>query len=274
MSDLRDKADALRRLHSGPRALLLPNAWDVASARLVEAAGFPAVATSSAGVAFALGYPDGQRISRAEMLEMVRRIAGAVKVPVTADVEAGYGTTAQAAAETARGVVEAGAVGMNFEDLADRAGLLPLELQVERIKAIRAAGDAAGVPLVLNARTDSFAVESIPAAQRADEAIRRANAYLRAGADCAFVPFVTDRDIIARLAREIGGPLNVLGVPGAPKLQELESLGVRRVSLGGGPARAAYGRARRVAMEVRETGSFEALRDAVTYAEMQRLLSG
>src|SRR5262249_31098454 len=144
MSDLRDKADALRRLHSGPRALLLPNAWDVASARLVEAAGVPAVATSSAGVAVAPGYTGAPRIWRAEMLERVRRMGGAVKVPVTADVEAGYGTTAQAAAETARGVVEAGAVGMNFEDLADRAGLLPLELQVERIKAIRAAGDAAG----------------------------------------------------------------------------------------------------------------------------------
>jgi 2-methylisocitrate lyase-like PEP mutase family enzyme len=274
MADLREKAEALRRLHAGPRALILANAWDVASARLVETAGFPAVASSSAGVAFALGYPDGQRISRAEMLDMVRRIARAVKVPVTADVEGGYGTTAQAAGETARGVVAAGAVGLNLEDLADGARLLPIELQVERIQAVRAAGDAAGVPLVINARTDAFGVESIAGAQRTEEAIRRANAYLRAGADCAFVPFVADRTVIARLAREIEGPLNVLGTPDSPPVEELERLGVRRISLGGGLARAAYGRARRVAIEVKQTGTFEALREGtISYAEMQRLLS-
>jgi len=273
MTDLREKAEALRRLHAGPRVLILTNAWDVASARLVEEAGFPAVATSSAGVAFALGYPDGQRISRAEMLDMVGRIARAVKVPVTADVEGGYGTTAQAAAETARGVVAAGAVGLNLEDLADSTRLLPIELQVERIQAVRAAGEAAGVPLVINARTDAFGVESIAAPQRSEEAVRRANAYLRAGADCAFVPFVADRTVIAHLARQIGGPLNVLALPDSPPVEELERLGVRRVSLGGGLARAAYGRARRVAIEVKETGRFEALRDAISYAEMQRLLS-
>src|SRR5437763_12219228 len=116
MTDLREKAEVLRTLHAGPRVLILANAWDAASARLIEAAGFPAIATSSAGVAFALGYPDGERISRSEMLDMVRRIARAVKVPVTADVEAGYGATAQAAAETARGVAAAGAVGLNLED--------------------------------------------------------------------------------------------------------------------------------------------------------------
>jgi len=274
MTDLREKAEALRRLHAGPRALILANAWDVASARLVEEAGFLAIATSSAGVAFALGYPDGQRISRAEMLDMVRRVARAVKVPVTADVEGGYGNTAQAAAETARGVAAAGAVGLNLEDLAGSTGLLPLELQVQRIQAVRAAGDAAGVPLVINARTDVFGVETVAASQRTEEAVRRANAYLRAGADCAFVPFVADRAVIARLAREIEGPLNVLGTPDSPPVPELERLGVRRISIGGGLARAAYGRARRVAMEVKETGSFGSLREGtISYAEMQRLLS-
>src|SRR3981081_1960959 len=125
MADLREKAEALRKLHAGPRVLILANAWDAASARLVEAAGFPAVSTSSAGGAFALGYPDGERIAREEMLDMVRRIARVVKVPVTADAEAGYGSTAEAAAETARGVALAGAVGMNLEDA--RAGrLIPL----------------------------------------------------------------------------------------------------------------------------------------------------
>jgi 2-methylisocitrate lyase-like PEP mutase family enzyme len=273
MTDLREKAEALRRLHAGPRALILANAWDVASARLVEVAGYPAIATSSAGVAFALGYPDGQRISRAEMLDMVRRIARAVKVPVTADVEAGYGTTAQAAAETARGVAAAGAVGMNLEDTGEGGRLLPVELQVERVRAARAAGDTAGVPLVINARTDAFGVDDVADDRRPEEAVRRANAYLRAGADCAFVPFVADRAVIGRLAREIQGPLNVLGTPGSPPVAELERLGVRRISIGGGLARAAYGRARQVAIEVKEKGTFEALREsAISFAELQRLL--
>jgi 2-methylisocitrate lyase-like PEP mutase family enzyme len=272
MADLRERAEALRRLHAGPRVLVLANAWDVASARLVETAGFPAIATSSAGVAFALGYPDGERISRAEMLDMVRRIARAVKAPVTADVEAGYGTIAEAAAETARGVIAAGAVGMNLEDAAG-GRLLSLELQVERIRAVRAAGEAAGVALVINARTDAFGVEEIAKGQRAAEAVRRANAYLKAGADCAFVPFVSDRETIGRLAREIQGPLNVLGTPDTPPVAELERLGVRRVSVGGGLARAAWGRARSLALEIQEKGTFEGLREGtVTYAEMQRLL--
>jgi 2-methylisocitrate lyase-like PEP mutase family enzyme len=274
MADLREKAETLRRLHGGPRILVLANAWDVASARLVEAAGYPAIASSSAGVAFALGYPDGQRISRVEMLDMVRRIARAVRVPVSADVEAGYGSTPEAAAETARGVLAAGAVGINLEDTAE-GRLLPLDLQVERIGAARKAADDAGVPLVINGRTDVFEMRDIPERDRPGEAVRRANAYLRAGADCAFVPFVADREVIARLAREIEGPVNVLGTPDTPPVAELERLGVRRVSVGGGLARAAYGRARRLAVHLKETGTFAALRDdAVSYAEMQRLLGG
>src|SRR5437762_2054374 len=135
----REKADALRRLHAGPSILLFPNAWDVASARIVEQAGFPAVATSSAGVANVLGYPDGERITRAEMLDMVRRIAASVAVPVTADMEAGYGVTPEAAAETERGVIAAGAVGMDLEDAKPEGAILPIEVRVERVRASRAA---------------------------------------------------------------------------------------------------------------------------------------
>jgi 2-methylisocitrate lyase-like PEP mutase family enzyme len=275
MATLQEKAEALRRLHAGPRVLVLANAWDVASARLVEEIGFPAIASSSAGVAFALGYPDGQRISRAEMLDMVRRIARAVRVPVSADVEGGYGTTPGAAAETARGVIAAGAVGMNFEDTGPDGKLLPLESQVERVRAAREAAEAAGVSIVINARTDAFEMSNLRGEERIAEAVRRANAYLEAGADCAFVPFITDREVVARLVREIRGPVNILATPGAPPIAELERLGVRRVSVGGGLARAAYGRARRVAMELKERGTYEALTEgAVTYAEMQRLLGG
>jgi 2-methylisocitrate lyase-like PEP mutase family enzyme len=258
----REKADVLRRLHAGPSILLFPNAWDVASARIVEQAGFPAVATSSAGVANVLGYADGERISRAEMLDMVRRIAASVAVPVTADMEAGYGVTAEAAAETARGVIAAGAVGMNLEDAKPEGALLPMEVQVERVRAARAAAPH----LVINARTDSFPKAGI------EEAIRRANAYLAAGADCAFVPFVADREAIARLAREIRGPLNVLGTPASPPLADLQRMGVRRVSLGSGPSRVAYGRLRQFASELKTRGTWTGLGEgAVTYAEMQAL---
>lgn len=270
--DLRQKAEALRRLHAGPGLLVLANAWDAASARIVASLGFPAVATSSAGVAYALGYPDGQRIGRDEMLDMVCRVAGAVEVPVSADVEAGYGPTAEAAAETARGVLAAGAVGLNLEDAGADGALLPLELQVERIRAARAAGEAQGVPLVVNGRTDAFAAGELAPPERLPEAVRRANAYLAAGADCAFVPFASRREDVARLAREIRGPLNVLFTPASPPLRDLEGLGIRRVSVGSGLARAAYAAARRAALELRDQGTCRALGEAIPYPEMQRLL--
>jgi predicted thioesterase len=154
----KQKAEGLRALHRGPRILVLPNAWDVASARLLEEAGFGAIATTSAGIAFTLGYPDGQRISREEMLAVVGRIAAAVKVPVTADVEAGYGDRPEDAARTARDVIEAGAVGMNLEDGTDdpQHPLSDLALQVERLAAVQEAARSAGVPVVLNARTDVY----------------------------------------------------------------------------------------------------------------------
>ncbi len=273
MDAQRAKAQTLRNLHSGPTLLILPNAWDVASAILIGGTGALAIATSSAGVAFALGYPDGQRISRDEMLDMVRRIAAAVDLPVSADVEGGYGASPEAAAETARGVLAAGAVGMNLEDAAEGGELLPLELQANRLRAARAAADAAGVPLVINGRTDAFAARGIPAEARLAEAVRRANAYLAAGADCAFVPFVKEREDIARLAREIRGPLNILAKPGSPPLAEMKRLGVRRVSVGSAIALAAYGLARRAATELLGSGTYTEMEDGVPYAEMQELLA-
>src|SRR5213078_4385801 len=182
----REQAEAFRRLHREGGILVLPNAWDVITARLIESAGFAAIATSSAGVAWALGYADGERISRGEMLAVVRRIASSVRVPVTADMEAGYGPTPEATAETARGVIAAGAVGLNLEDGTNEGRLVDVALHVERIHAVREAGRAAGVPLVINARTDAFELPALPPAQRFAEAVRRANAYRAAGADCLF----------------------------------------------------------------------------------------
>ncbi len=270
----RERAEAFRRLHAGPAILVLPNAWDAATARLVEAAGFPALATSSAGVAWALGYADGERISRDEMLAVVRRIASSVRIPVTADMEAGYGPTAEAAADTARGVIAAGGVGLNIEDGTNDGRLVDIALHEDRIRAIREAGAAARVPLVINARTDAFEVRDWSAAERFSAAVQRANAYGAAGADCLFVPHVSDADTIRRLAREVAGPLNVIAGPPAPPIPELERLGVRRASLGPRIAQAALGLVRRALRELRDRGTYESMTDLVIpFAELQRLVS-
>ncbi|HEY2945706.1 MAG TPA: isocitrate lyase/phosphoenolpyruvate mutase family protein [Vicinamibacteria bacterium] len=272
----REQAETLRRLHQGPRILVLPNVWDVVSARVIESSGFAALATTSAGVAFALGYPDGERISRAEMAEAVRRIAARVRVPVTADMEAGYGRTPESAAATARAVIAAGAVGLNLEDAAGDGGgaLLDDELQIERVRATREAAEAAGVPLVINARTDVYLSRIGAPETRLGHAARRLNAYRAAGADCLFAPGVVDRATIAALVREVAGPLNVLAGPGCPPVPELEALGVRRLSLGSGVIRATLGLVRRICAELQGPGTFSALlgEGVPPHAEVNRLL--
>lgn len=270
------KADLLRTLHAEARPLVLANAWDAASARIFEEAGFPAIATTSAGIAFAHGYADRERIPRLEMAQAIRRIAESVRVPVTADVEAGYGGRATDVAETVLAILEAGAVGMNLEDAthSEKKPLFEAAAQADRIRAARAAAAEAGVPLVLNARTDVFLTAACPEERRLDETLRRANLYLEAGADCIFVPGVSDRERIGALVKGIRGPLNILAGPGVPPVSELGALGVARVSVGSGPMRAAMGLVRRIAQELRGAGTYGALLDgAVPYAEMNRILS-
>lgn len=270
----RERAAAFHRLHAGPRALLLPNIWDVVSARIMEQAGFPALATSSAAVAWTLGYADGEHIGREEMAAVVTRIVRHVTVPVTADMEAGYGSRPEDAAATARAVVTAGAVGMNLEDAAAGATeLLDQALQVERIQAAVEAATAAGVTIVLNARTDVFLRQIGDPASRVDHAVRRLNAYLEAGAASLFAPGLKDADTIRVLAREVPGPLNILGGPGAPSVPELERLGVKRVSLGAGVMRAALGGVRRVAVELAATGTYTALVELALTEDVNRLLT-
>ncbi|HEX9486481.1 MAG TPA: isocitrate lyase/phosphoenolpyruvate mutase family protein [Gemmatimonadales bacterium] len=269
----REQAEALQRLHREPGILVLPNAWDVITARVIESAGFSAIATSSAGVAWALGYVDGERISRGEMLAVVRRIVSSVRVPVTADMEAGYGPTPEAAAETARGVIAAGAVGLNLEDGTPDGRLVDIALHQDRIRAAREAGKASGVPLVINARTDAFEVKEWSPVERLTAAVRRANAYRAAGADCLFVPHVSDGATIGQLAREIDGPLNIIAGPPAPPIPELERLGVRRASLGPRVVQAALGLVRRAATELRERGTYDALTDLIPFTELQRLVA-
>src|SRR5213596_1608454 len=268
----REQAEAFRRLHREGGILVLPNAWDVITARVIESAGLAAIATSSAGVAWALGYADGERISRGEMLAVVRRIASSVPVP--ADMEAGYGPTPEATAETARGVIAAGAVGLNLEDGTNEGRLVDVALHQDRIRAAREAGAAAGVHLVINARTDAFEVKEWSPSDRLTAAVRRANAYRAAGADCLFVPHVSDAATIGRLAREIEGPLNVIAGPPAPTIPELERLGVRRASLGPRVIQAALGLVRRAATELRERGTYETMADLlIPFTELQRLVA-
>jgi 2-methylisocitrate lyase-like PEP mutase family enzyme len=216
------KAEKFRQLHDKSRLLVLPNAWDVASALVLELAGFPAIATTSAGVAWALGYPDGERITRETMLEAVRRIAQRVSVPVTADMLAGFGPTPEDAAETVRGVIAAGAVGLNMEDRSNdpRDPLVEVALNAEKIRAARAAATDAGVAVVINARTDVFLLSVGGPETRLEHAVRRANAYREAGADCLFVPGVENSTTIVQLARLISGPINILARAGTPPLPE------------------------------------------------------
>jgi 2-methylisocitrate lyase-like PEP mutase family enzyme len=223
------KAETLRDLHRGPGLLVLPNAWDVASARALAAlSGCRAIATTSGGVARALGFEDGERTPADEMIRFVGRIAAAVDVPVTADLEAGYGDPAG----TARAAWGTGVVGMNLED--SRGGeLVPLDEQVEILREVRAA-----VPeLVVNARIDVF----LRRAGGLSEAVERANAYLAAGADCTFPIFAPDGEL-AELVARTDGPVNVLARPDVD-LSELARIGVRRVTFGSGLAELALAEA-------------------------------
>ncbi len=270
------KAEQLRKLHHGPRILVLANAWDVASARIVEELGYPAIATTSAGVAAALGYPDGQYISRSEMLDVVARIAAAVRVPVTADFEAGYGTTLEDMAETSKALVSAGAVGLNFEDITgqDESSHVELSLQIKKIQTLREVSASLGVSLVINARTDIYLMPIGPAETRFDRTVERLRAYRQAGADCVFAPGVSDAATIAKLVKAVDAPLNILVSAAAPSIPELEKLGVARVSTGSSLMRAALGHVRRVAKHLAETGSYSALLEgAVPFTEVMQLLS-
>lgn len=253
-----DKAQRLRKLHHGEQPLVLANVWDVAGAKIIEELGFPAAATASAAISASLGFDDNEEIGRDLMLASVARIAGALEIPVTADLEAGYGPTVGDAIATARGAIEAGAVGLNFEDSAhkDTSVLYDADLQAERIKAIRRSGEALGVPLVINARTDVFFRTELPEEEKFRESVRRAKIYIEAGADCIYVLGPTEEEVIARLVQAIPAPLNMLALPDAPPIARMAELGVKRISFGPRPMRHAMTAFRQAAERVRDLGVF------------------
>jgi 2-methylisocitrate lyase-like PEP mutase family enzyme len=271
-----EKAEQFRKLHHGPRMLVLANAWDVVSARVLEECGHPAIATSSAAVAFSRGYPDGQRIPRNEMLDVVARIARAVRVPLTADLEAGYGTTVKDMAETVKAAIDAGAIGMNLEDVTgdDESSLVALPLQAEKIRAMRETAKSIGVPFVLNARTDVYLMPIGPEATRFERTVERLRAYRDAGADCLFAPGLYDGETIAKLVKAVEAPVNILANPACPPMAELEKIGVARLSAGSGVMRAAMGAVQRIGKEMLQARSCETMfAGAIPYAELNRMMN-
>jgi 2-methylisocitrate lyase-like PEP mutase family enzyme len=275
MISQQDRAVAFRQLHTS-RPLVLPNAWDAASARVIERAGALAIATTSAGVSWVYGRGDGQQLRREEMIQAIRWIVQTVDIPVTADIEGGYGTgSARDVAETVQAVIAAGAAGINLEDSPGRDGelLLSPEAHAERIRAAREAALATGGDLVINARTDVYLFQVGAPETRFDAAVRRANLYRAAGADCLFVPGVIDAETIAALVQAIDGPLNIMAGPGAPSVAQLGQLGVARVSVGPAITLAALAATQRAARELLEQGTYGSLEGGMPFGEANSMFA-
>ena len=256
-------AELFRSLHSGPAPLILANAWDVASARIIEDAGARAIATTSAGVSWSLGAPDGDHLDRDQAVGLIARITAAIGVPVTADIEGGYASTPDGVTDTVRRVIAAGAVGINMED-----GLRPATEQCTRLAAARKAGEA----LFINARTDTYLLGLGDPDTRLSATLERAAAYLAAGADGIFVPGVTDPSIVSALVKGVDAPLNIMVGPGAPQISTFAELGVARISLGAAISGAAYAVARNGARELFATGTYTALTEGLDYGYLNELL--
>jgi 2-methylisocitrate lyase-like PEP mutase family enzyme len=269
----KEKAEDFRALHHGKRILILPNGWDVPSARVFEDAGFPAVATSSAGMLVSLGYPDGEVISRDEFVSAVGRIAKVLSVPLSADIVAGFGKTTKEVLVTVKAIMKTGAVGINIEDFAHATKkLYPIERQVENIKAMRKLGETMRIPLVINARTDTLRFGEGDEQARFKEAVRRAIAYRDAGADCVYPMGLVDVTSIATFVKALDFPINVMVRKGLPPISELERLGVARVSFGPSPSYSAMGLLKRAAKEVIVQGTYENLVEgAITFDELNAL---
>jgi 2-methylisocitrate lyase-like PEP mutase family enzyme len=271
---LNAKADAFRSMHHAPPMLILPNAWDAVSARLFVKAGARAIATTSAGIAATLGYADGQNVPRELMVEAIARIARVVDVPVTADLESGYAESPKDLGESIRTVINAGAVGVNLEDATGDSAqpLFAVEQQIERIQAAREAADNTNVPVVINARTDVYLAKVGEVGSRFAETLRRLNAYREAGADCLFVPGVTDMPTLTLLVHSVPGPLNVLAGPGMPPAADLQRIGIARLSVGSAIMRATLAVARDAADELLQKGTYNTFLDRnIPYNEVNEL---
>lgn len=267
----RDRAKSFAALHrSAP--LVLPNAWDAGTARLIERAGATAIATTSGGCAWSLGYPDGDRLPRNLAVGAIRAIASTTSLPVSADIERGYGASLPELEATIVEVLAAGAVGINLEDSGGDPLYAP-EQQAERIATVRRAADRFGVPLFINARTDVFLLGVGAEGGRLDDVIHRAGIYADTGADGFFVPGLLDLDALRTLTRAIRLPVNAMVGPGAPPVTALVDAGVTRISAGTAIAQATYAVVQRAARELLTSGTYASLHDALDYADLNALFT-
>jgi 2-methylisocitrate lyase-like PEP mutase family enzyme len=274
MKSQKQKAEEFRSLHKAERILVLPNAWDVPSARVFEDAEFAAIATSSAALAVSLGFPDGERIGKGELFAAVKKIADSISVPLSVDVESGFGATEDQLTDTIRRVITAGGIGINIEDISSFQSktLVPIENQAERVRMVRRGSDSLGIPLVINARTDAYRFGTGDEGAKLQEAIRRAKAYAEAGADCVYPMGLTERAAITSFVKAVDKPVNIMARKGAPSISELERMGVKRVSLGPGPMYATMGLLRKIAQELKQNGTYESmLSGAITFDELNAL---
>jgi 2-methylisocitrate lyase-like PEP mutase family enzyme len=275
LNSQKDKAEFFRSLHSRRgKILVLPNAWDVASARVFENMGFPAVATSSAGMLVSLGYPDGEDIGRESFLSAVRRISSVLSVPLSADSVSGFGSTPDEVEITIKGLIEAGVIGLNIEDFDHKTKkLLPIEEQVNKLKAIKRAADSVGVPIVINARTDALRHAEGDDPAKFEEAVRRATTYRDVGADCVYPMGLTEKSAISEFVKALDHfPINVMIRKGLPTIRELEDLGIVRVSFGPAASYATMGLLKRISRELFDNGTFSLLvDDAISFDELNSL---
>ena len=273
MKSQAEKAEEFRSLHTRGTPLILPNAWDVASARLFEDAGFEAVATSSAGMMVSLGYPDGEEIPRDEFVAAVGRIARVLEVPLSADAVAGFGETPKDAAESVAALIAVGAVGINIEDFQHATKkLAPLEAQVEKLEALMSLKESMRIPFVINARTDAYRFAPGSEVERLREAVVRGKAYRDIGADCVYPMGLTDAKSIAAFVDAVQCPVNVMVRKGLPPVPELKRLGVARISFGPSASYATMGMLQRASKEVLEKGTYETLVEgAIGFDELNSL---
>ena len=266
----KEKAELFLKYHQDKEILVLLNSWDIGSSKLIEASGYKAIATTSMGIAASLGYPDCQIITLSEMIDVITGIVKAVQVPVSVDIEAGYGNNLNEIIDSVKKIIATGIVGVNIEDSLELSPVLIDEMEFcERISAIRALSDSLGFHLVINARTDSFYTSTGSQREKLSESIKRGNKYREAGADCIFVQPVSDKETISTLVKEISAPINILANPtiGAgvtPSVRELQDLGVARVSLGSSLMKATLALIKKVADELFEKGTYNILLDTVT----------
>ncbi|MBN8203456.1 isocitrate lyase/PEP mutase family protein [Bacillus sp. NTK034] len=270
------KAETFHRLHQQSSTFVLPNSWDVISAKMFEECGFKAIGTTSAGIAASLGYLDGQSIPLGKMVETIENIAKSVNVPVSADIEAGYGRTVEEVLETVKAVTAAGAIGINLEDGTgdSNRSIFDISSQKEKIAAIKGFSESRNIPLLINARTDLYWLNIGDSSTRLQEAVKRAKAYQDAGADCIFIPGLTDRKIIKKIREEISCPINLLVDAEMPSLSELSEIGIERLSCGSVPFRATLTYLRTISEEIVNRQTFHQMTngDVLSYRRLTEFI--